>query len=275
MNLLADQQDHNRVAISKKLNITPTVVCKIIETLKRYGIKIHSMKEKGYILREPCVLLDPEKIKRGIRFNNIELEFFESIGSTNDYLKTKKNDQPIHICLSEMQTKGKGRHNRYWYSPFGHNLYLSLRYLFEDDIRELTALSLVAGLAIRKTLELLYKLNPALTMKWPNDLMFENKKLAGTLIEIQTRMPESYQVIIGIGININLLHDKQNAITQPWTSVRKITGDYIDRNILTIKLINTFMDYIQCFKKHGFIVYLDEWERHDGLFNKSETRIAG
>ncbi|HEX2549829.1 MAG TPA: biotin--[acetyl-CoA-carboxylase] ligase, partial [Gammaproteobacteria bacterium] len=187
--------------------------------------------------------------------------------STNNFLKKFKNTKVPLICLSEHQSKGKGRLNREWHSPYGQNIYFSCLYPFQKDVSELAGLSLLVSLSVVHTLKKM-GISDFLTVKWSNDVMYNQKKLSGNLIEVFAETHDVCEVIIGIGINVNMLNDA-NVITQDWTSMREILGCYIDRNLLCTELIKILFNYLQRFNQFGFEKFLPEWHEIDGLLNKT------
>jgi len=270
--LLSDEKFHDGTSIGKKLNITRAGVWKAIKKLEEYGIQVQSVKGKGYALTKPLLLLDEEKIKQEVHNKNIDLECFETIDSTNDYLGQATKDHKIKVCIAEHMSHGKGRLQRSWYSPFGLNIYMSLLYPLAKD--ELSGLSLVVGLSLCKTINDLYKFETPVNVKWPNDIIWQGKKLAGNLIEIQAESNGFCYAIIGVGINVNLTRDIKQ-ISQPWTSISKISNQYIDRNILCSKLLDNLINYIKRFETHGFEDFLNEWRENDGLLNKVVSLKTG
>ncbi len=238
VSILNDGKYHDGTSIGKKLGITRSAVWKAIQKLVSYGIAVDSIKGKGYSFIEPLILLNEETIKRSVNDMNLQIEVIECIDSTNEYLKNAIGVRKPKICIAELQTKGRGRLNRNWSSPFAQNVYLSIIYLFYKDSSELAGLTLVIGLSIINALKQ-YNLGEVLQIKWPNDIVFESKKLAGSLIETQSEANGISYAIIGIGLNVNMLKDK--SISQPWTSLRKILGTYIDRNQLCTDLINNII----------------------------------
>ena len=269
VDMLNDGQYHNGSTMGDMLNMTRSAVWKTIKKLAAYDVKIDSIKGKGYALLEPLILLDPKKIKKKLDTEKVDITIFESLSSTNNYLKSLPVSRSIRVCLAEQQTQGRGRLNREWYSPFGKNIYLSCVYPFQKDISELAGLSLVASLAIVRTLQT-YGMSDYLYAKWPNDIVYENKKISGCLIEIQAESHGVSQAIIGIGINVNMLHDDE-AIQQVWTSMRKVLAQYIDRNELCARLIMNLLDYLHRFAVQGFAAFIDEWMQGDWLMNKIIT----
>lgn len=205
---------------------------------------------------------------------NIHLKIFKTLPSTNQYLrqhlhhfnlKNKKNKESIFICLAEQQTKGKGRLDRTWYSPFAQNLYFSCSYSFKKSIHEMSGLSLVVALSVFKTLQRA-GIQQHLFVKWPNDIVYECKKISGSLIEIQ-----SNDVIIGIGLNVNMLHTHSNAVSfieQPWISMREILHREIDRNEVCSFLIYYLFNHLRQFEQQGLSSFIEDWVQADYLMNK-------
>ncbi|WP_232058662.1 biotin--[acetyl-CoA-carboxylase] ligase [Aquicella lusitana] len=267
LNILNDGQYHDGDSVGRRLGMTRSAVWKTIKKLEAYEVAIDSVKGKGYALFDPLILLETQKIKKRLN-EKVDLHLFESIASTNDYLKSIKPVKGISFCLAEQQTSGKGRLNREWYSPFGRNIYLSCLYSFQKDISELSGLSLVISLTILKTLK-----NYGITglfVKWPNDIVHGNKKIAGSLIEIQAETHGFCQAIIGVGLNVNMLGGDL-PITQAWTSMRKILGSPVDRNELCARLINTLLADLREFEEVGFSGFVDRWSEADALANQTIT----
>ncbi len=273
--LLGDGKFHDGTSIGKKLNITRAGVWKVIKKLEEYGVPVQSIKGKGYALTEPLLLLDAEKIMQTMSNKNIDIEYFETIDSTNDYLRSAQKDHKIKVCIAEHMSHGKGRLQRSWYSPFGPNIYMSLLYPFTKDISELAGLSLVVGLSLCKTINDLYKFEQPVNVKWPNDIIWQNKKLSGILIEVQAESNGVCYATIGIGVNVNLNSDKTQQISQPWTSISEINNQYNDRNVLYTKLLDNLLDYIKRFEANGFGDFLEEWKANDGLLNKTVSLKSG
>jgi BirA family biotin operon repressor/biotin-[acetyl-CoA-carboxylase] ligase len=283
VNILQDGQYHDGTTIGHALQMTRSAVWKAIKKLQTYGIKFDSIKGRGYALLEPLILLEADKIKENLEHENhkkhenhkdhkyhekIDISVFESLDSSSEYLKAfKHHNKAIKICLTEQQTQGKGRFNREWVSPFSKNIYMSCLYPFHKDVSELSGLSLVVGLAILKTLKD-SGIHEKLFVKWPNDIICENKKISGTLIEIQAETHGSCHAIIGVGVNVNMLQDPENKISQAWTSMRKILNVYTDRNKLCANLINRLLDYLQRFNAQGLMSFVEEWNLADCLTGK-------
>lgn len=269
VNILSDGQFHDGTELGAQLNITRAAIWKVVKKLRSYDIAIESIKNKGYRLTSPLVLLNKKKIISALSHKKVILEILEKTDSTNEHIKKliTKTDA-ITVCLAETQTQGKGRLQRQWHSPFGENIYLSLHYYVQKDISELSGLSLIISLAICQALENSCQLKNTFSVKWPNDVIADNKKIAGSLIEIQAESHGLCSIIIGIGVNVNMQHTTKHPISQPWNSLYKLTHHYLDRNIICAELINSVLNYLEKFNESNLSAFLHEWKKHDYLLDK-------
>jgi BirA family biotin operon repressor/biotin-[acetyl-CoA-carboxylase] ligase len=271
--LLNDGNYHDGTTLGNALNITRSAVWKMRQKLETYDIKIDSIKGKGYALTHPLILLDKKNIKTLLEDKNIDIHIFETIPTTNDFKNFPLKKRTPAICLAEQQTQGKGRLGRHWHSPFAQNLYFTCLYTFQKDISELAGLSLAVGLAIIETLKI-YAFPDSVSIKWPNDIIYQQCKLAGTLIEIKAEAHNICQTLIGIGINVNIKQEENKLISQPFISLKHILNQYIDRNHLCAVLINMLLRYLKKFEQEGLSPFIKEWKNVDALFNKKVTLVA-
>lgn len=266
ISILGDHAYHDGTSIGKALRMTRSAVWKTIKKLQTNGVQIESTKGTGYRLLEPFMLLEENKLKYFLKQDEIEICLFESLPSTNDYLKAHIKNKKTVVCLAEQQTKGKGRLNRTWYSPYAKNIYLSCHYYLKKEFSDLAGLGLIVGLAVAKTLNQ-YGAESLFSVKWPNDILYESKKIAGILIEIQAESHGGSHAIIGVGVNVNMLKDDQ-PIHQAWDSLQNILGKYIDRNECCARLIQQLLRYLDEFERHGFDSFIQEWNSKDCLVGK-------
>lgn len=131
-----------------------------------------------------------------------------AIDSTNDFLKDlirQQNVENFTVVSAENQTKGKGQMGAVWNSEQGKNLIMSVLIKeFLNDSKEVFNLNIVIALAVIRSLEQL-KI-PKLSIKWPNDIMSDNKKIGGILIENSFKSDQSIASVVGIGLNVNQIH---------------------------------------------------------------------
>lgn len=132
---------------------------------------------------------------------NFIIHEFDELESTNQTAFELANSRKIfdgEIILAKKQTAGKGRKGRSWSSPEG-NLYFSMILQPKIDVKKIPQISFVAAVALKNTLE---KLTSNISLKWPNDILINNKKCAGILLESKINQQNCEFVILGIGVNI-------------------------------------------------------------------------
>lgn len=273
LDILNDGAVHAGSDIAETLAISRTAVWKIIQRLKKYHVDIHS-QHQGYQLTSPLILFDKKKIESLVDRSKITMEIFEHIPSTNNYLKEKYPLKNNHFCISEYQSKGRGRLGRAWASPFGRNIYCSFRYVFNKDIGEIAGLSLVVGILIARALE---GLSPTLKpqLKWPNDIYVNNQKMGGILIDLMAEANGHCTAIIGIGLNVNMKDEGSKDIDQPWTSLEHALNEKLDRNSVVAQLMQSIVGGIEVFHEKGMEPFLSEWQRYDLLLNQEVSLTMG
>ncbi len=207
--------------------------------------------------------LDIERLKNHLSslIPHDQFHYFDTIDSTNCFLKTQPDSSSWSLCLAEEQTAGRGRFGKNWISPKGVNVYCSIR-LMPPSLSPLSGASLVCGLA---TLKALSNFMPTsnLHIKWPNDVLYQGHKISGILIERQTKA-----LIIGIGINVNAIMPLSDNPEKPWGSIYSLTGHLTDRNALVVSLVETLSQYLDHLWKKGFLYFAEEWNVNDYLIHK-------
>jgi len=197
----------------------------------------------------------------------IELEIHHQLDSTNAYLMQQPVSQNTRVCIAETQTGGRGRYGKKWYSPAESNIYLSISHCMKKPISELSGLSLLIGLSLAQTLQVFC--DDEITVKWPNDLLVDGKKLSGILIEIKNLPDGVCQLIIGIGINVAMSETDTELISQPWTSLSLCHPIApLSRNIIIGSLLIDIADKLEHFEKNGFNEYLQQWNNLDVWYKK-------
>ncbi len=194
--------------------------------------------------------------------DDIECFVFDSIPSTNDYLTGLPFSTKTQVCIATEQTHGKGQHSREWLSQKNSSILFSIRRIFPANIL-LTGLSLVIGLAV---LEVLTKHGVShLKLKWPNDVYFEDKKLAGILIE-NSLQNDKQSVVIGLGVNHHFTDDL--ACQASWIDIKQILGFELDSVRLSADLINTLLKFCDTFVQVGLVDFHSRWCAYDYLLGK-------
>ncbi|MFG0379845.1 bifunctional biotin--[acetyl-CoA-carboxylase] ligase/biotin operon repressor BirA [Pseudomonas sp. zbq_18] len=258
LHLLQDGQFHSGESIGRALGISRAAVWKRLQLLEaELGLTVYRVRGKGYRMASEMSLLDAAVIKAQALELGWSCSFYESLDSTNAEALRQLAvgaSSPL-LVIAEAQDGGRGRRGRGWISPFGENLYYSLGLRLESGY-PLDGLSLTVGLAVQRVLS---AMNVDVGMKWPNDLLVGGRKIAGILLELSGEPGGAYQLVIGIGINVNMLPGRVD-IDQAWTSLRAERGHFVDRTLLAVALGRSLRDYLLRHEREGFAGLREEWE---------------
>lgn len=254
--LLADGYFHSGSELGDKLGVSRAAVWKRVQRITEdLCVPVQSVQGKGYRLMQPLELLSQEDIQ--YTFPALPIFVYDSIGSTNDQAKHLLSNYNAPLAVfSEHQTLGKGRRGRKWVSPFAQNLYLSFAWPITQGLNQIDGLSLVVGLAVLKAIKRISGIDAQL--KWPNDVLINDRKVAGILLELIGDPVELCHVVIGIGVNLNML-DSFGNIDQEWTSLSKETGSSINRGMFAKIVLEELDGYLEKQKKYGFTSMRAEW----------------
>lgn len=274
LQILGDGACHSGNELGHILGMTRSAIWKQINHLINLEIPITRLPQQGYQLQNQLILINGEEIAKYLIINGFksqyQLHLFTSIDSTNRYLKDIPKSKTVDLCCSEQQTQGRGRFGRHWHSPFGENIYCSSRWNLNCDLNKLSGLSLVTSLAVLSTIK---EFSPSsdIKVKWPNDILWEDKKLCGSLIEIVAESYGNAEVIIGIGLNVNTDTINQLFEEKPWCSLYEITKKRFNRNIIIANLMTQLETYLNSFLINGLNAFIEEWNNSDYLFGKHVT----
>ncbi|WP_137804448.1 bifunctional biotin--[acetyl-CoA-carboxylase] ligase/biotin operon repressor BirA [Pseudomonas sp. G(2018)] len=274
LKLLKDGRFHSGQALGAALGVSRSAVWKQLQQLEaELGLSIHKVRGRGYQLAAPLTLLDPVEIGRLAPSCNWPVLVFDSIDSTNaEALRAIERLQAApFLVLAERQTAGRGRRGRKWVSPFAENIYYSLVLRIEGGMRQLEGLSLVVGLAVMQALRELGV--PGVGLKWPNDVLVGQKKIAGILLELVGDPADVCHVVLGVGINVNM--QMTDEVDQQWTSMRLESGQMFDRNRLVAKIGMMLQMYLERHQVGGFSAVQAEWEQNHLWQGRAVTLIAG
>jgi BirA family biotin operon repressor/biotin-[acetyl-CoA-carboxylase] ligase len=276
LSLLADGDCHSGSEIGRRIGVSRAAVWKQLQKLVDIGLDLESVKGKGYQIVGGFEALNREVIygflNSTAQESLSELEVCSSVDSTNIHAMNRVSEGGAkgYACLAEYQSSGKGRRGRQWVSPFGHNVYLSLVWEFDGGVSQLEGLSLAAGVAVAQSLQEIGLGQVAL--KWPNDILLEQKKLGGILLEIQGDPSGVCQIVIGVGINVRMKAGA--AIDQPWASI----ADYlpgVSRNELTGSLLNNLIAMLLVYENAGFAEFQSSWECLDAFRGEKVEIVSG
>ncbi len=179
-----------------------------------------------------------------------DLSTLEVVGSTNTLLGELAAAGAAHgaVRIAELQVQGRGRRGRSWQSPYGQNLALSLGVRLAVTPDALGGFSLSAGLAVADALQTAGV--DTVSLKWPNDVLVDGRKIAGILVEIHPAGPAT-DVIVGIGINFRIPQAARSRIDQPVIDLQELGGEF-SRNEIAGRLISSLVDFSEGFAAGGF-----------------------
>ena len=256
-----------------ELGLSRTAIANHIKLLQALGLDIYTVKGRGYRLALPLNLLDAAQIVKRKDTALPEVLVQSITDSTNSQLMQKVLDggvkTPGYVVVAEAQTAGRGRRGRAWYSPFGASLYFSMYWRLEQGVQAAMGLSLVVAIALCRVLQREYKLTPS--VKWPNDVYLDGKKLAGILVELAGQADAACDVIIGIGLNIQLPQHSGSYIDQHYTDLTSSVAAHIDRNQLIVLLQRELIDILRQFSQAGFADFAGEFNKLDHFFMQPVT----
>ena len=207
------------------------------------------LEEAGKLfLPEAVEFIETESIEKQIP--DLRCQKFEIVGSTNSVMLEAASHTDIHDCLylAEFQYGGRGRRGRHWYSPYARNLAVSYGIETKLSQNSIGCMSLVVGLSIADELSLIGL--EGVEIKWPNDILIGNKKLAGILVELVDK-GSSLAIVIGFGLNIEIMPSEKIKIDQPITDIKSL-GISVSRNMLLSRLVRSLRFYTSQYIRDGF-----------------------
>jgi BirA family biotin operon repressor/biotin-[acetyl-CoA-carboxylase] ligase len=274
LKLLQDGRFHSGQALGAALGVSRAAVWKKLRVLQaELCLPIQKVRGRGYRLESPLQLLDADWLNSQTKVPQWHAFTFPSLDSTNaEALRILPTAETLpFFVLAERQTSGRGRRGRNWVSPFGENIYFSLVIRVEGGMRQLEGLSLAVGLALLRVVH-----DQGVTdagLKWPNDVLVGDRKLGGVLLELSGDPADVCHVVIGIGLNVNMLAASNTFIDQPWTSMRAELGCISNRNELVLALNQQLSNYLNIQLQQGFIALQDEWQ-HNHLWQDRYVAIT-
>ncbi|TCT14677.1 BirA family biotin operon repressor/biotin-[acetyl-CoA-carboxylase] ligase [Natranaerovirga pectinivora] len=257
--------------LSDILGVSRTSIWKVINQLKAEGYGIESVSNKGYRLIDSPDILSKAEIQYDLKTTVLgkEIIVYNQVDSTNKQAKKLAIDGEKHgtVILAEEQLEGKGRRGRLWKSPPNKGIWLSI--ILRPDLHPSKAsmLTLIAGLAVVHTINR-YTKNQAF-IKWPNDIIINEKKVSGTLTEMSSELDVINYVVVGIGVNVNTT-DFDDEIKEIATSLANEEGKSFERALLVKGILESFEKFYDQFMVDKDLSHLiNEYE--DNCINVDKT----
>ncbi len=271
---LADGEFHSGEALARSLDFSRASVWNAIRDLEAAGIEVYKVHGRGYRLPYPITLLDRAAIERslGEHAPRFTLDVRDTVASTNAALleRAAAGAPGGTVLAAEWQSHGRGRLGRAWHAGVGEALTFSLLWRFTRGAGALAGLSLAVGVAIARAVTAAGV--PGVALKWPNDVLWRNGKLAGILTELAGDALGPTAAVIGIGLNVRLSQATRARIGQAAADLAT-AGAAPDRNGLLARLLIELGQTLHAFERDGFAPRRAEWQRLHALQGRRVTLV--
>jgi BirA family biotin operon repressor/biotin-[acetyl-CoA-carboxylase] ligase len=249
-------------ALSSKLGLSRTAVWKHVEALRGKGYRIEAVPARGYRLVEVPDRLTELELRPLLATHDLghTIHFHETLGSTNELAFRLAHEGAEHgeVVVTEQQTAGKGRRGRTWVSPPGLNLYFSAILRPELPPQRAPELTLVAAVALT---EVLREAGAEASIKWPNDVQIDGRKVAGILTELSAEPERVHFVVLGVGVNLNAQPEHfPEELRATATSLALARGQRIPRALFAATLWTRLEEWLDLHLETGFGAIRQRWK---------------
>jgi len=254
--------------LGRLLGVSRSTVNNYIKKLTALGLDIQAVPGKGYRLAVPLELFkEPliyEHLCRSSRewVSHIEIKF--QLSSTNSYLMSlaRAESQSSGVaCFAEMQSAGRGRRGKSWFSPVGENIYLSVLWRFRQTSEDFACLGLAMAIAVARAVKRMGLGD--VKIKWPNDIYLNDQKMGGILLEMTGEPQGPCSVVVGVGLNVFMNSSLSRYIDQAWTSIGHHLNGEISRNRVAGMVLAELVLALKEFQQSGFKSFQSEWQQYD------------
>src|SRR5487761_1992466 len=265
--------------LAEQLGISRAAIWARIEELRRLGYDIEASPHVGYrLVSSPDALHADDLIARlgKTRVIGRDIQVFEETTSTNDVMEKLARDGVKEgvVVFAESQTKGRGRLGRKWLSPERKGLWFSVLLRPELRPQEATQLTVASATALRRAIAAETGLSPEI--KWPNDILIGDKKVAGILTELSAEVDRVKHIILGIGVDVNLdAGELPPELRKTATSLKLETGGMVSRAELAVAILQALDEDYARIGAGRFAAVADEWEAHCATIGKNVTVLIG
>ncbi|MBR0289152.1 MAG: biotin--[Selenomonadaceae bacterium] len=263
-------------SIAGELKISRTAVWKHIRKLRESGYEILSRERRGYKLKDAPDLLLPSEIQIGLNTEIIgkEMDYHPSVDSTNRVAKALAYHGAADgtIVVAEEQTGGKGRLERNFYSPRGKGIWFSVIMRPKLLPKDAPKCTLMAAVAV---VEAMKRFNLKAGIKWPNDIMFDGRKLVGILTEMTGEIGKISYIVIGVGINVNISRDEfPEDLRDIAASLSEISGGEISRVKFFRAVLEEFDKLYRKIRTADFDEIFTLWKKYNITLGKNVRVIS-
>ena len=253
--------------ISQRLKMSRAAIWKYMQELRAQGYEIAAVPHLGYqLVTCPDKFLSYE-IQFGLntKIMGKKVIVMDTVSSTMDeaFRKGMENCLEGTVICAEAQSKGRGRLGRAWTSPKGKGLYFSFVLRPSLPLNQLAQLTLMSAVALAEAIESVSELKPLI--KWPNDILLDNQKLAGILTELRAESDQVQFVVVGIGLNVNAsLHQ----LTPQATSLKSAEGHSFNRTQVLQAILQSLEKWYLKLLDHQFKEVMEEWKKRSATLKK-------
>ena len=265
--------------LCSQLGISRAAVWSHIEALRANGFEIVASPHRGYqLMSEPDVLLAEDILSRLNPGNPIgsQVIVLQETTSTNDEVAraAQAGQEEGLACFAESQTKGRGRLGRSWSSPQGKGLWFSVLLRPSLAPADCTRLTVATAVALVRAIERVAGIKPSI--KWPNDLLIDGKKIAGILTEMSAELDHVHHVVIGVGVDVNqTASDFNGPLKSIATSLKIAAGRQVPRAELAAAILNELSDVYQKIQTGEFPAVSMEWAKNCATLGQQVQIDAG
>ena len=211
----------------------------------------------------------------GTKIIGKKIFFFKSIKSTMDYARSlaERGEEDGTVVIADNQTKGRGRFGRIWKAEPGKNILMSIILKPQIPVENFGILNFMSAVSVAEAIE--KNLNLNIKTKWPNDLLINNKKFCGILLEASISAEGESFVILGIGVNVNQTRFPKE-LEKNATSLAIETGKELDRLSLTQDILRSLeTDYIELHRYQNFESIMNRWKSRCEMLGKEIAVLQG
>ncbi|MDO9227272.1 MAG: biotin--[acetyl-CoA-carboxylase] ligase [Pseudomonadota bacterium] len=258
---LSHDDFHSGEEVARRLHISRASVHNAVQEAEAFGLRVQAVRGRGYRLAQPISWLNLDAFAPRLNDCGVRCQLVDVLDSTNSHLMQLAHEGEPHksLVVAEWQAKGRGRRGRTWLAGLGGSLTFSLLWRFNRPASELSGLSLVVGMGLTRVLRDLGLV--AAGVKWPNDILVEDAKLAGVLIELVGDMLGPSTAIIGVGVNVLGSDALRGQIDQAVTDLSEhLPVNQLDRNALLGAMVTRLNGDLERFDGAGFAPFRAEWE---------------
>ncbi len=253
--------------ISRRCGMSRAAIWKYMQELRHDGFDVVAVPHLGYKLVAAPDKLLPSEIQHGLKAKYLgkKIIYEDTVSSTMDLAFRLGMEGAVEgtLVCAEGQTKGKGRLGRQWNSPKGKGIYMSVILRPSLPPTEVAQLTLLAAVAVCEAIQRVSGV--AASIKWPNDILVENRKLAGILTELSAETDRVRFVVIGIGINVNT---SPSVLPPHATSLKEESQKKVSRVELLQEILLELENWYERLKKQGFAPVVERWKELSSTLGK-------